>query len=234
VTFINRDTNTPISGCTDLPVGLVNPGDLQTGTATCNWSVTISGDAQDFTVGTVVNNYYTRNASDDNVVVMVAKPLASEFITGGGYIILAGSAGQLAGDEGSKANFGFNVKYNKSGKNLKGSVNILVRRLEADGIIHVYQLKGNVMTSLAVQVNDGTAIFNGKANIQDITDPLAPISIDGNATLQIVMDDNGDTGSDDTIGITLWNKDGGLWFSSMWDGVQTIQQSLNGGNLIVH
>ena len=28
-----------------------------------------------------------------------------------------------------------------------------------------------------------TATFNGKASIQDITDPLNPMSIDGNATL---------------------------------------------------
>jgi predicted extracellular nuclease len=234
VTFINRDTNTPISGCTDLPVGLVNPGDLQTGTATCNWSVTISGDGQDFTVGIVVNHYYTRNSSDDNAVVVVAKPLASNFVSGGGYIVLSNSAGEIAGDAGRKSNFGFNVKYNKKGKNLQGNVNIIVRRLEADGIVHVYQIKGNVMSSLAVQVDQGTATFNGKANIQDITDPLNPISIDGNATLQIDMDDNGEPGSGDTIGITLWNKDGGLWFSNHWDGAQTVQQSLSGGNLLVH
>jgi hypothetical protein len=233
VTFIDRDTKTPIAGCTNLPVGLVNPGDLQTGTATCSWSASISGDAQVFTVGIVVNDYYTRNASGDDVVVMVAKPLASEFITGGGYIILEGSAGQLAGDDGTKANFGFNVKYNKSGKNLKGNVNIIVRRLEADGIVHSYQIRGNVMSSLAVQVNEGTAVFNGKANIQDITDPLNPISIDGNAALQITMGDNGEPGSGDTIGITLWNKSGGLWFASKWVGMNTVEQLLAGGNLVV-
>jgi hypothetical protein len=155
----------------------------------------------------------------------VAKPLASNFISGGGYLVLSNSAGQIAGDAGRKSNFGFNVKYTKKGTNLKGNVNVLVRRLEADGIVHVYQIKGNVMLSLAVQVDPGTATFNGKASIQDITDPLNPISIDGNATLQIDMDDNGEPGSEDLIGITVWKGNGGLWFASKWDGTQTVQQT---------
>jgi hypothetical protein len=232
VTFIHRDTSTPIPGCINLPVGLVTSGNFQTGTATCNWSVTISGDAQIFTVGVAVGNYYTRNASADDVVVMVAKPLASSFITGGGYLVLTNSAGLKAGDAGSKNNFGFNVKYNKRGTNLQGNINIIVRRTEADGL-HVYQIKGNVMTSLAVQPGSGTATFNGKANIQDVTNPLAPISVEGNATLQVTLHDNGEPGSSDTIGITVWNKSGGLWFASKWNDVKTVEQLLNGGNLVV-
>jgi len=69
-----------------------------------------------------------------------------------------------------------------------------------------------------------TATFNGKASIQDITDPLNPMSIDGNATLQVTMTDKGEPGSSDTIGITVWNKSGGLWFSSNWNGTKTVEQ----------
>jgi hypothetical protein len=201
VTFVNRATNTAIPGCQDLPVGPVNPGDLQTGTATCNWNVTISGDAQDFTIGIAVNNYYTRDSSADDVVVMVAKPLASNFISGGGSLALSDSAGLKAGDAGSKNNFG-QRQIQQEGYHLQGSVNVIVRRTEADGL-HVYQVKGNVMTSLAVQVGSGTATFNGKASIQDVTNPLAPIPVDGNASLQVTMDDNGEPGSSDMIGITV-------------------------------
>jgi hypothetical protein len=39
--------------------------------------------------------------------------------------------------------------------------------------------------------------------------------------------------SGDKIGITLLNKDGGLWFTSSWNGSKTVQQLLNGGNLSV-
>jgi hypothetical protein len=116
--------------------------------------------------------------------------------------------------------------------------------LESDGIVHVYQVKGNAMTSLAV--NPATcpkatasspclATFNGKANIQDITNPAAPIAVDGNATLQVTMTDKGEPGAgSDTIGITVWNKSGGLWFSSEWNGTKTVEKPLGGGNLVVH
>jgi hypothetical protein len=157
-------------------------------------------------------------------------------ISGGGHIVLTDPAGQRAGDVGSKTNFGFNIKNEKNGP--KGNVNILVRRTESDGILHTYQIKGNSMTSLSSSLQTGTATFNGKAIIQDITfanDPVNPhfISIDGNASLQIVMTDGSITGGDDSIAIILWNKSGGLWFASKWNGFKTVEQILSGGNLQV-
>jgi len=123
---------------------------------------------------------------------------------------------------------------NKKGTNLQGRVNVLVRRTESDGFVHTYQIKGNVLSSLSVDTADGTATFTGKANIRDVTDPSAPIAVDGNATLIITMDDNGEPGSGDTLGIAVYSKTGGLWFSSNWTGTTTAEQNLDGGNLIVH
>ena len=80
----------------------------------------------------------------------------------------------------------------------------------------------------------GKAQFNAKANIQDVTDPLNPIAISGNATLILNMTDNGEPGSTDTIAITLLNSNGGLYFSNKWDGTKTIEDVLRGGNLVVH
>jgi hypothetical protein len=40
-------------------------------------------------------------------------------------------------------------------------------------------------------------------------------------------------GKADTISITIWNKSGGLWFASNWDGTKTIEELLGGGNLVV-
>jgi hypothetical protein len=237
LTFVNRDAGNAVL-CT-APIGLVNSTDIKTGTGTCTWSANLgTADSLSINVGIVVNGYYTRNSAEDNVVVTVSKPLASDFITGGGYLVLTNSAGEKAGAPGSKANFGFNVKFNPSGKNLQGNINIIVRN---GG--RVYQIKGNAMTSLAVQPTPCTeatatapctATFNGKANIQDITDPNNPVSVDGNATLQVTMTDKGEPGSSDSIGITVWNKNGGLWFASKWDGAKTIEQILGGGNLVVH
>jgi hypothetical protein len=250
VTFVNRDAANAVL-CT-APVGLINLSDMKTGTATCNWSANIgSADSQSYTVGIIANNFYTRNSSDDNTIVTVSKPLTSNFITGGGHIKLTNSAGLKAGDVNSKNNFGFNVKYNKQGTNLQGNINTIVRRTESDGVLHVYQIKGNSMTSLSVNpstcplataTSPCTAIFNGKASIQDITNPLAPIAVDGNATLQVTMTDKGEPGSgSDMIGITVWNKSGGLWFSSNWQTAsppktaeQVLGGSPGGGNVVVH
>ena len=232
VTFVNRDAMPNQILCT-AAIGLVNAADPKVGTATCSWTANIGqADSASYTVGIIVGNYYTRNTSDDNTVVTVSKPYTS-FITGGGYLVMQSSAGLYAGQPGTKNNFGFNVKYNKSGTNLQGNINAIVRN---NG--RVYQVKGNSMTSLsAVPATGtstmGTAVFNGKASIQDITDPLNPISIDGNATLQVTMHDYGSPGNTDTIAVTVWNKAGGLWFSSNWDGIKTQEQTLGGGNLSV-
>jgi hypothetical protein len=47
------------------------------------------------------------------------------------------------------------------------------------------------------------------------------------------MTDNGEPGENDTIAITLWRKNGTLLFSSNWTGVETLEQSVAGGNLQV-
>lgn len=213
-------------------VGLVDAADATVGTATCEWSYNIgSGESASYTVGIVVGGYYSRFSSGDDEVVTVSKPLTSNFITGGGYLALTNSGGQKAGSAGTKNNFGFNVKYNKSGTSLQGNINTILRRMEG-GVLHVYQVKGNSMTSLSTDRSTGKTTFNGKASIQDITDPLNVIPVDGNATLQVVITDKGEPGTNDTIGITVWNKSGGLWFSSNWTGTTTNEQALGGGNLV--
>jgi hypothetical protein len=45
--------------------------------------------------------------------------------------------------------------------------------------------------------------------------------------------DKGEPGNADTIGINVWNNDGGVMFSSNWDGTHTVEQILGGGNLVV-
>jgi hypothetical protein len=252
VTFVNRDASNATL-CT-APVLLVDGSDSKTGSVTCTFtgSVDSSGSRQ-YTVGIVVGNYYTRKDSTDDTVVTISQ-VGAGMITGGGYVALTNSGGTIAGNPGTKNNFGFNVKYNKSGTNLQGNLNTIVRRKESDGIQHVYQIKGNSMSSLAVSQlqsngtwsagcpNDATstspckAQFNGKANIQDITNPAAPVTVAGNNSLQFNMTDYGSPGSSDTIGITLWNGSGGIWFSTSWVGTPpaTVEQVMGGGNLVVH
>ncbi len=232
VSFVDRDNGNAVL-CT-AGVGLVNPADTKVGTATCSWTANLgSQDSLTVQVGLIVTGYYTRNSTSDDEMVTVSKPLATNFITGGGYLVLANSAGQLAGEPGTKMNFGGGVKFTKKGTNLLGRINLIFRRMEADGL-HTYQIKSTALNSLVVNPGPGTAVINTKANLIDITNPDAPIIIDGNAVLQVTMDDNGEPGTNDTLGVTLWNTGGGLWFSSRWNEVKTVEQALGGGNLMVH
>jgi hypothetical protein len=181
-----------------------------------------------------VDGYYTRDSAEDDTVVVVSKPV-SNFITSGGYLVNQNSGGTYAGDLGLKTNFGINLKFNKKLTNLQGKVNIIVRQAG-----RVYQIKTNLLNSLVVvpyapdNPNSGTAELIAKANVTDITDPLTPISMEGNATLKVTMKDNGEPGNTDLVAFTLWSNNGALLFSSNWDGVRTIQQVLDGGNLQVH
>lgn len=229
VYFYIDETSEMLGPCT---VGLVNPDDAKVGTATYIWEVDIGlSDSEDYTVSIIIDGYYTGASVGE--IITVSKPLSTNFITGGGYIVLSDSAGMYSGDTDTKTNFGFNVKYNRGGKKLHGHINVVFRRMEENSILHVYQIKGNAMTSLSVQVNEGKAIFIGKGNLRDITDPLNPVSVEGNGVLQVTMNDNGEPGSTDTIGITLFSRSGGVWYSSSWTGTYTEEEMLVGGNLLI-
>ena len=161
-----------------LSVGLVN-SDTRTGTVVYNWTGATS-TVDNIRLEIVVTGYYTRNSSADFVPIDVYQP-NGDFITGGGYITLTSASGLKAGDAGTKNNFGFNVKYNAGGTNLQGNINTIIRH--RNGVLHVPG-KGELhdiperkheqwYTSMS------TALFNGKANIQEITNPTSPQSIDG-------------------------------------------------------
>jgi hypothetical protein len=215
------------TGCT-APVGSIG-GTNTTGTATCTWEVTsnnLPGATYTVTATLASQNY----SGSDVGSVNVAAP-GTNFITGGGHVILGStSAGLYPGSAGTKTNFGFNVKYNRSGTNLQGNLNVILRQV-VGATTRVYQVKGNVLSQLSVSGNKAT--FNGKANMTDITNPLNPVSLGGNLVLQLDMSDNGEPGSGDTIGLTVYNGDGGLMFSNSWSGTKSLEQTLNGGNLSV-
>ena len=239
VTFTIYDaaTNILLKTISNVAVNLLNPADPTVGTALANWSADIgSNDAVTYRVHTVVTNYYTRDTVLDDELVTVAKPLDNS-VTGGGYIINTDSAGLYAADDGLKTNFGFNVKFNKSGTNPQGKVNIIFRRLEDDGVEHIYQIKSTAISSLGVNAADGTSTFLSKATLTDVTNPSAPISLPGPFDLTIRTDDNGEpgTGSNnkgtDKISVALF-KGPVLWFSSNFSGgVQSQLQVLDGGNI---
>ncbi|MDQ3871838.1 MAG: hypothetical protein M3301_09530, partial [Chloroflexota bacterium] len=225
VRFVNRDNGAVL--CDNLQVNLVDT-DPKVGTAACSWTVNVgTADSVSQTIGIVVIGYYKRNASTENAVVTVSRPL-SGLTTGGGYLV----------KNSRRTDFGFSARYNESTAALQGGVRLIVR---ASG--KVYQVKGGTITSLVTHpctaatspsnTCPSTATVSGKGSIQDITNALAPISVDTNATFQVTLTDKGEPGSTDTVGITVWNAAGTLWFSSNWDGTKTVEQVLTGGNLAV-
>ena len=119
---------------------------------------------------------------------------------------------------------------------LQGNINSIIRTTDGK----VYQVKGNAMLSLSVNPATSTsagskAVFTGKANWQDITNPLLPTSVfSGNNLLQVTMTDRGEPGNTDDISIIVWDNNNNLLFSSNWDGTRTIPQMLDGGNIKIH
>ncbi len=219
--------------CGSLPVDLLD-AETTAGTASCTTSLSLGAHQIDV----FINNYYTGTTSG---LVEVTQPDGS-FITGGGYLTIGNSGGTYQANSGSQMNFGFNVKY-KNKKNIQGHANIIFWK---DG--KAYQIKSTAINSLgiALKASDGSACsdppsstcfgvadFRSKANLTDVTNPLDPVSLAGNLSLQITMTDLGDPGSNDTIGVTLWDGSK-LVFSSEWNGAQTVEQLLGGGNLVVH
>ena len=226
------------AGCSNLPVALINT-DTKTGSVSCD--ATLDVNAHD--IGIIVSGSYTAGstAAVKIGVVEVAEPNGS-FITGGGYEVLSLSKGKYPGGVDSRMNYGFNIKYNKSKTNLQGHANIIFR---ANG--RVYQIKSNAADSLGISFKAGTtaclgpptstcwgvADFRAKANLTDVTNPLAPIALGGGLTLQVTVTDKGEPGSADSMGVTLWSGSV-LMFSSRWDGAKTVEQVIGGGNLVVH
>ena len=171
----------------------------------------------------------------DPVVVVLAMP-GGDFVTGGGKYIHTQSAGQYAATAGTWMNFGFNMKWNKSGKNLQGNINIIFRTGTK-----IYHVKSNAINSLAVsQVNSGNLTYNigimtTKANLTDITDPMNPDNIGGNLNLKVVVWDatsvNG--GKADKITVELTDAAGTkMLYSSYAYGI-TGADVLSGGNINV-
>ncbi|MBW6537552.1 MAG: T9SS type A sorting domain-containing protein [Mariniphaga sp.] len=182
-----------------------------------------------YQVEVLVNNYYISN--EDPYLVTIYEPVG-DFITGGGYIITENSSGLYPAAPGSRTNFGFNVKFNKTGKNLQGHLNFIWRT--ADG--RIMQAKANAMNSLGVNIDGDCkeAVFVAKCNVVDHSGQALHNS--GGLLMYVTLTDCGEPGEShdlDYIGFTLWNGNE-LWYSSDWDGMQTQEMDLTAGNLVVH
>lgn len=213
---------------------LLNQGDSLTGIVSWNYTFDIgNSDSKSFGIGIDVNGYYTGALPKEDVLVTVYRP-AGEHITGGGFISNTDSVnafGLYVPDPGTRVNFGFNIRFNKAGTNLKGKLNFIWRT--QDG--RILQARSNSIESLGVDIvdeNSKTAVYVAKCNVRDLSEDSQPIPNSGNISMYVTLTDRGNPGTNDQIGFTLWNGNE-LWFSNDWENNETLETYLSKGNLII-
>jgi hypothetical protein len=228
-------------------VGLLDPYVTTIGTAINTFEHTltnneISAGGRNWVVWAEANNYYQGYDRRDMNIVTLAVP-GSDYVTGGGHYILESSKGLYAGTTGKRMNFGFNMKWNKSGKSLQGQINIIFRRM-VENELRIYQIKSNAvdamtvsnttLTEAGVSRSYSTALMTTKANLTDITDPMNPNELFGGLSLKMVAWDNTAQGSDgqwDKVSVELFNSNSQLLFSSYMPASSSQVRTLTGGNI---
>lgn len=241
-------TSSPVAfnsaGALGRTIGQTIPGDDRQGMATTTQingvlsSSEISNSGKVITVYVMTNKLLNGNSFYKGVsapaVVTVAIP-GQDNVTGGGQLSAANPSGLYADANYRKLNFGFTMKWNKSGKNLVGQVNIIFRT--AGGIN--CQVKSNAVNSLVVQdIKDGTkviarkAIFNTKANLTNLDNPLNP-GLGGNLNLTVEAQESLVAGGSHQFTVTLTNPGGGLLYASNWNGKASLMQPLTNGNISI-
>ncbi|MDB5026281.1 MAG: Fibronectin type domain protein [Mucilaginibacter sp.] len=206
----------------------VNIGNNLSQTTQVNWTI-----SQNF------QNDITCSETSTDVTVSTR---TTDFVTGGGFVKLTSSAGTYKGDNNSKTNFGFNVKWNKSLSNIQGGgFNSIIR----SGNL-VYHIKAAKVLTLLVTprttTDPATAAFtSGNATVTiNNANTDAIISSIGNLNLTVEITDACEPGSgskttSDLIAITLKDAKGVLLYSNNWNPTtnKTDKQYLTGGNLQV-
>ena len=255
-TFRDGGPGGNVLGSANLPVGLVNPNVLTNGLSATTQNYTLNTNeagsgGKIFQVWVGASDHY-KGADAGPTPVTLALP-GLDFVTGGGHLVVTNSAGTYAGTLNSKMNFGFTMKWNKSGKSLQGNINIVFRKWQLyNGVWQwrVYQVKSNAINSMAVvevgsngQPVSGTnpaafrkAIINTKANLKDVTDPLSNIDLGGNHNLTLDAWDHitANGGVSDKISVTFMGAaTNELLFSSSWISNATAAQTITGGNINV-
>ena len=177
-------------------------------------------------------DFYTGRTSE-RTLITIAVP-GQDYVNGGGSVVIAQSSGTYAATAGSKMNFGFTMKWNKSGRNIQGQSNIIFRRMVA-GVMRTYQIKSNAINTLGTTSNaaGNQGDFNTKANLTDITDPINTISLGGSLDLSVQAFEAVVAGNPHKIGVTLRSNTGELMFSNNWVLGKTEMQALKGGKISV-
>ncbi len=135
-------------------------------------------------------NYIISSTCSDPILITVSSK-SDGFVTGGGFIIPSNATGTIGlGANGLRTNFGFNIKYNKSGTNLQGNWNTIMRTSTG-----LWQVKSSKPTYLFITKMSATSykadmVFSA-ANIKNLNTGVSY----GTGTINVTVYDNGEPGS---------------------------------------
>jgi hypothetical protein len=212
VTFwVSADGNTwtPVSNGQNLPVGLVNPLDYSTGTASAisQYNLGKNLSAQLY-VRVTVGGEYSFTGSTFDVPVTVAVPGQARTLLAGGTLTNYGDS--IAGGTGFRASgylgtgdgvtsgamapgavdFGGQVTYNNKGTNPQGQVTVTIHSYNkpdgsSDGKEHSYWVKSNSISEMTLSPDGSTASFSAKSNVYDTTGDK--VGLDGGGVMQFTF-----------------------------------------------
>jgi hypothetical protein len=211
-------------------------------TATANTVVTLSTGqygSQEYPILVKLTGNYTnsaQSATDKTATVVVSRPAATTEIIGGGTITnlstKAGTYGATA--SGTPTTFSVGLKYNKSGTNPQGKINVAIE--QTDGSI-IY-IRSNSITSITTTAVTGgrKATVYTKSSVARIDSAGVITTLDGGVTLRMDAVDLSGT-ANDTIGFTvLSTKDSTLYYSNNWvltTAWATVAQAVGGGTIMI-
>ena len=174
--------------------------------------------------------------ADHNPVLVdfrLAVPVDSDAVaTAGAHLTLVQPGGANAGDAGSKMDLTLTARYRKGMTSPEGQLQVIVRRT-VNGVLRTFQIKAHALIAF-VREGSSAATLLANAQIYDVTEPGAPGLVDAHAIVRARIVDRGEPGvGEDSVAVTIVDDAGRLWFSSRWDGVVTVAQTIDGGNVKV-
>jgi hypothetical protein len=228
VTFKIFDGNTLVGTVAGSPVGLTGTGPT-TGDSTATWSTNLgTASSHSYRVQVVVGGNYTAS-SPGNDLLVAGKPGGAA--SGAGFFFAGNSsAGALAADPGSRISYGFNVRDSLK-QGLDGEAHVIFVRT-INGLAHTFEADSRSILSYGEDPVTGLANFTALADVTDVTNRGRPVTVATGVTLQFDVTDSPVSPKANTVGVTIWNGTT-LTFSSDWNGLQTLQDLLSGGTVVV-
>ncbi len=232
---------TPINGAQNLPVGLIDPDNLNVGAA----SAIVQYNIGNLTMCPlniavkVTGSYLSIDDPSTDKQITIAVPLPGGQIVGGGTLDNFTSSGYIGGTSSKKTEFSIEVKFNKSLTNPQGRIELTICSKRntsgvVDGKLHIYKVKSTAISTLVVnKPTIADAQFSSKVNVTEILANGSSVGVESGIPFVLdLYDGNLVTGSPkppDKLGITIYRKNGGVWYSNNWDVNKTVMKEILDG-----